>query len=143
MSSLIRIVIDTSVWISGVFFTGTPYRVLVAWRDQKFDVVYTPEALHEIESRLHQKALDFSMDPVDALEWIEYIKSFACFVPSTGAGAGICRDPKDDQFLDAAVSGGARYIVSGDQDLLTLDKFQGVKIIKPRDFLDLIESGKL
>ena len=47
-----------------------------------------------------------------------------------------CRDPKDDKFLDAAVAGGADYLVSGDEDLLVLDPFRGVPVLTPAAFLD-------
>jgi uncharacterized protein len=49
-----------------------------------------------------------------------------------------CRDPKDDKFLELAVSGHANYIVSGDSDLLALDPFRGVQIIPPHSFLKLV-----
>jgi len=47
-----------------------------------------------------------------------------------------CRDPKDDQFLSLAVSGGATHIMTGDKDLLVLDPFRGIRILTPHDFLE-------
>ena len=47
-----------------------------------------------------------------------------------------CRDPKDDKFLELAVSGNADYIITGDDDLLELNPFQNVKIITSREFLE-------
>lgn len=47
-----------------------------------------------------------------------------------------CRDPKDDKFLSLAVSGHATHIITGDQDILALDPFQGIRILTPRDFLE-------
>lgn len=49
----------------------------------------------------------------------------------------VCRDPKDDMFLEVAVSGEATYTVSGDQDLLALDLYENIRIVTPCDFLDL------
>ncbi len=49
----------------------------------------------------------------------------------------VCRDPKDDKFLELAVSGGATYIVTGDSDLLTLNPFRGIQILAPHSFLEL------
>ena len=46
-----------------------------------------------------------------------------------------CRDPKDDQILELAVSGNADCIVTGDDDLLTLNPFRGIAIITPANFL--------
>jgi putative PIN family toxin of toxin-antitoxin system len=48
-----------------------------------------------------------------------------------------CRDPKDDKFLELAVSGHSTYIVTGDSDLLALHPFQGIQIITPSVFLTL------
>lgn len=48
-----------------------------------------------------------------------------------------CRDPKDDKFLELAVSGRATHIISGDTDLLTLNPFRGIAILPPRAFLEL------
>ncbi|MFV1981484.1 MAG: putative toxin-antitoxin system toxin component, PIN family [Rhodothermia bacterium] len=47
-----------------------------------------------------------------------------------------CRDPKDNKYLEAAVSGGAECIVSGDDDLLVLHPFRRIPILRPRAFLD-------
>ncbi len=46
-----------------------------------------------------------------------------------------CRDPKDDKFLEPAISGRADVIISGDADLLTLDMFRGIPIITPSAFV--------
>ena len=46
-----------------------------------------------------------------------------------------CRDPKDDRVLELAVCGRADWIVTGDADLLVLDPFRGIRIVKPTDFL--------
>jgi putative PIN family toxin of toxin-antitoxin system len=45
-----------------------------------------------------------------------------------------CRDPRDDKFLQLALNGEAEAIVTGDQDLLALDPFHGVRILRPADF---------
>ena len=47
-----------------------------------------------------------------------------------------CRDPKDDKFLDIALNGDARMILTGDNDLLELHPFHGIEILKPADFLN-------
>ena len=47
----------------------------------------------------------------------------------------VCRDPKDDQILELAVSANATFIVTGDADLLALNPFRGVRIATPAEFL--------
>jgi uncharacterized protein len=49
---------------------------------------------------------------------------------------GICRDPKDNMFLELALSGNADLIISGDNDLLVLNQFRGIPVITPREFID-------
>jgi putative PIN family toxin of toxin-antitoxin system len=58
-------------------------------------------------------------------EWIE-----------VGGEIKECRDPKDNKFLEVAVSGGASHLVTGDSDLLALHPFRGVQIIAPQKFLE-------
>lgn len=49
----------------------------------------------------------------------------------------VCRDPKDNKILETALEGNAQYIVTGDPDLLVLKQFQGIRIVEPREFLEL------
>ena len=53
----------------------------------------------------------------------------------------VCRDPKDNQVLEAATSGRADVIVSGDEDLLVLNPFEGIPIVVPADFLAMLEQN--
>jgi len=46
-----------------------------------------------------------------------------------------CRDPKDDKYLELALAAGAETIVSGDDDLLMLDPWRGLRILRPADYL--------
>jgi len=133
-------ILDTNVWISGVFWRGTPYQILRAWRDEQFELIYTPETLAEIESRLRRKAIEFGADLNDVRDWLFYIRTFAHIIAASGDVKGVCRDPKDDKFLDAAVTGKAEYLVAGDRDLLEIGEYQTVKIVSPRQFLDLLRA---
>jgi hypothetical protein len=51
-----------------------------------------------------------------------------------------CRDPNDNKFLELAIDGQADVILTGDDDLLALDAFRGVRILTPRAFLEF--AGK-
>mgnify|MGYP001107555128 CR=1 FL=1 len=51
-----------------------------------------------------------------------------------------CRDPRDDKFLEVAVNGGAGYIVTGDDDLLVLDPFRGIRILTPQAFVGALQQ---
>ena len=52
----------------------------------------------------------------------------------------ICRDPYDDMFIECAVSCGASYIVSGDDDLLSLEKFNEIEIVTAKSYLAIIKE---
>jgi predicted nucleic acid-binding protein len=54
---------------------------------------------------------------------------------------GVCRDPHDDKFLAAAINGGATFLVTGDRDLLVLERFQDVEIITPQEFLGRLKGA--
>jgi uncharacterized protein len=47
----------------------------------------------------------------------------------------ICRDPKDNMFLDLGFASKADYIISGDKDLLSLERFENCKIVLPSEFI--------
>ncbi len=139
MSSTLVVVLDTSVWISGVFFRRSiPARVLRAWLNHRFEIVVNSETMAELERKLREKVAEFGADPALAEEWVAYVKTFARVVSVTGVTDGICRDSDDDKFLDAALNGRATYIVSSDHDLQVLGEYQGVKVLSPREFAELL-----
>ena len=79
--------------------------------------------------------------PDEALRWLADIVVLADLVQDTDAVTGVCRDPAADAVLAAAIEGRANPIVTGDDDLLVLGDYRGIKILTPRDFLDLIEGS--
>lgn len=66
--------------------------------------------------------------------FVEEIKSLSMEVEIT-ENVKLCRDPKDDKYLELALSGKADCIITGDQDLLTLNPFENIPIITPVEFL--------
>ena len=71
-------------------------------------------------------------DDIAALLQLVRLRGELVIPPHPGT---ICRDPKDDKFLAAALAGQADYIISGDADLLVLGRFQGIPILTPAEFL--------
>jgi len=59
-----------------------------------------------------------------------------CAVVSISVPIRVCRDPRDDKFIEAAVHSRANAIITGDLDLLALDPFHGIRILTPATFLD-------
>jgi putative PIN family toxin of toxin-antitoxin system len=130
---------DTNVWIIGIFFRrGVPSRVLEAWSVGSFEVVFTSETFAELNATLKQKINQFEADPVLVEEWLAYILSFSQTISVSIPVSGVCRDPKDDKFLEAAINAGAQYLISGDKDLLSIGAFRGIEVLSPVALLDVL-----
>ncbi len=119
--------------MSSVFFGGTPGRILRAWRDGKVDVVLSPEIVEEYVRVGEELAARFGVDLDPALE---LVAASALLVPSRPLAESVSRDPDDDKFLACAIAAGVEYIVSGDRDLLDVSPYEGVEVLRPRDFVD-------
>lgn len=137
----IRVVLDTNVWISGIFFSrGAPAQLLREWRDGTFEVVITAATLQELAKVLQRKTVQFDAPPGLAAAWLEFVRDYARQVKAAPMPQGLSRDPQDDMLLAAAVAGQARFLVTGDQDLLVLNSFSKIRIVSPRQFLDWLNG---
>jgi putative PIN family toxin of toxin-antitoxin system len=125
-----RIVLDTNVLISGIFWKGIPYKILKLWVNGQIEIVATNKIINEYFEVL--KRIDKSGEI--AKKWRELILKNVIIVKDKG-NIRISRDPDDDIFISCALSANANYIVSGDNDLLTLKEIEGIKIISPAVFI--------
>lgn len=134
-----RAVIDTSVWVSAIFWTGLPHRLLLRWRSGEFEIVMSPALLSELNRVICSIASRIGAPPDLADEWLDIITLGAeLVVPAEAVTA--CRDPSDNAMLEAAAAGRVDCIVSGDRDLLSLTEFRGIPIVTPAQFLASLES---
>ncbi len=135
-----RIVIDTSVLVSGLIRPqGIPGDVLRFLRNGKFTALYSNETIMEIvdvlgRNKFRQK---YHIEPDDISALINLIRLRGeAIVPEVTITD--CRDPKDNKFLEVALTGGADYLVSGDSDLLSMNPYQSIPILNPAEFLAVI-----
>jgi putative PIN family toxin of toxin-antitoxin system len=70
--------------------------------------------------------------------WFEDIVVLSHLVAGEHEFAGASKDPDDDKYIAAAIEGRARFVVAGDSDLLDLKEYDGIRIVSPRVFLDLL-----
>lgn len=129
-----RLVVDTNLWISRLLMpNGTAARAVdhaLAW-----GVPLMSEAtLAELADVLARPKFDRYVSLDDRQGFLQRLGGVVRIVTVTQT-IRACRDPKDDKFLDVAVSGDASLIVTGDQDLLVLHSFHGIDILAPADFL--------
>ena len=129
-----RLVVDTSVFVSGFFFTGPPYQILDAWRRRRVDLVVSPEILEEY--RATGVALSAEFPAVDLGPWLELVQARGTVVGAPPLEAQVCTDPDDDKFLACARAGRVKLIVSGDKALLRASGCSGITVLTPRRFVD-------
>ena len=127
-----RIVLDTNILISGVFFRGKERNLLEIWFSGKFDVICTEEIFEEYSEVLTRFAKKSSGNKHQKIT--DIIAKNCLFIKNV-YNEKYSRDPKDDKFINCAISGGEKYIVSGDKDLLVLKKIGGLEIITAPNFL--------
>lgn len=140
-SKPLPVILDTNVWISGIFFErGAPAQLLARWRDGHFVVIVTSATLAELSEVLYRKTAQFGAPIELAAQWLEFIQAYAIQVEVETHLQGLSRDPKDDMLLEATVAGEVDFLVTGDQDLLVLGSIGSAQIISPRAFLDWLES---
>lgn len=129
-----KVVIDTNVFISGVFFTGAPSKILEAWRDERVRVVLSPDIFEEY--RRVGDVLNTQFPGVDIERILELLANNSEIVSPGGLPVPVCEDPDDDKFLSCALKSGASVIISGDKHLLKASGYKGLQIITPRRFVD-------
>lgn len=131
---MIKAVLDTNVFISALFWKGSPYQVLKNGIEGEFVIVSSSEILAEVRERLLNK---FEFPPEDTFSFIEII-TVNSFIVDPLLNLNIVKvDPKDNKIIECAVAGKADYIVSGDKHLLDIKEYDKIKIISPKEFLEI------
>ena len=130
-----RFVVDTNVLISALLFKNSvPFRAIELAEKQGI-ILYSEATLNELEQVLNRKKFNKYLSLEDRQVFLLKFISTSELVSITEKIA-VCRDEKDNKFLELAVSGNANVIVTGDLDLLVLNPFQAVEIVTPDIFID-------
>lgn len=138
-----RAVVDTNVLI-GRYLSPTriPAQVLVRWRQEAFDLEVSEPILAEYRKVLayaHVRRIHRMSDDEIQRE-VENLREYGLVVETIEKLAVVANDPADDKFVEAAVAGGAEFIVSGDRHLLLLRSYQGVRVLTPAAFLAVLDA---
>ena len=126
-----RIVIDTNVLVSGIFFGGFPRKILNSVVGQKITACATAEIINEYEE-IVQEMIDRKQGHINKAILTPLINALEIIEPITHVE--ICRDPDDNKFLGCAKDSHALYIVSGDKDLLVIEEYENIQIMTAKDF---------
>lgn len=125
-----KIVLDTNVLISGIFWGGSPRKVLSLWAENKIHLLVTRKILNEYLNVLHK--IDSKGET--AAKWGAFVLENSVILENKNL-VQVCRDPEDNKFLNCSITGGANYLVSGDDDLLSLKIIRSTEILTPVQFL--------
>lgn len=137
-----RVVLDANVLVSAILSPrGAPAKILQAWQAEEFDVVISGAILEEIGRvlRYPKIARRHRWSEEQLRTFLDDLAHIAIPTPGELTLAAIPNDPPDNRYLECAVEGEADYIVSGDDDLLKLGTYEGIEILTPRAFLDILQ----
>ena len=138
-----RVVVDTNILVRALIVPhGTVGPVLLRLRQGDYVLLYAHSFLEELVDVLHRPRirLKYGLTEQDIETVISLILLRGEAVDPQEQIAA-CRDPKDDKFLEVAVSGKADVIVTGDEDLLVLHPFAGIPILPSAAFLEMLDAA--
>jgi putative PIN family toxin of toxin-antitoxin system len=116
-------VVDTGVLVAGIFWRHEPRRCVQAWLHGLFTMAVSEPIFAEYERVLREVKADQGFT-TDLAPWLEAVRNTALWVNPHTLSEPVCRDPKDDMMIEAALAAGAR----------TRNPF-GVRILTPRQWL--------
>ncbi len=129
-----KVVIDTNVLISGIFWSGNPHQILEYWKAGKIELIVSLEILEEY----HRVAevLSNKYPGIDIHLILELISLHSVLVETPMSYPKISVDPDDDKFMICAESSNTKIVISGDKHLLEVNGYHGISVLKPKQFLD-------
>lgn len=128
----VKCVVDTNVLISAVLTKGAPFRILEHLIKNNA-LIFSKETISELSSRITQSKFDKYVSAEDREAYVNNLILSADLVIIDNLIQG-CRDRDDDKFLETAVKSNAHFIISSDQDILTMHQFEGIDIVTVQDF---------
>ncbi len=136
-----RIVVDTVVFVRALINPYGRWGRLVFEYADRYDLVLSEPITREVLAVLHRPELTrkYRSDPTRNLAML-IARLGALQIVELATIPPVSRDPSDDKFLATARAAGATYLVSEDEDLLTLKEYEGIPIIDAGTFLQLLEQ---
>jgi uncharacterized protein len=135
MSGKPRFVLDTKVLISALMLSRSKPRLAWNWARRIGVILASHDTLRELASVLRRPKLAAYVSPFESAAFLTELARVVELVP-IGERVELCRDPRDDKFLELALAGRADFLLTGDADLLELHPFRGTAIVTPAAYLD-------
>lgn len=137
---LLKLVLDTTTLVSAFFWEGNESDLFRKIEQGKANLYITREILKEVEEVIKRPKFRQAMlnAGLTADQIIQKIIASSHLAVGPRLNINICRDEKDNKFLECAENAEADYIVSGDEDLLSLKKYKNISIVRSSEILELI-----
>jgi len=137
MTTDLRVVFDTNVVISAMLLPLSIPRQALDRAMREGRPLISTATITELDAVIHLPKFDKYLSEEERIEFLTTLVHEAELVNVVEAVTD-CRDPRDNKFLELAVSGRATHIVTGDSDLLVLHPFRGIIVVSPSAFLTLV-----
>ena len=126
-----RIVIDTNIVASAIFFGGRPRELLELLLQRELRAFISQEIVDEYRDTIEYLQNEYPNKRV-AVPLTQIIS--ACEMMEPTSIVMVCRDPDDDKFIACAVDSRSLYVVSGDKDLLAVKQYADVRVVTVAEF---------
>ncbi len=127
-----RIVLDTNVFISGIFWEGNfCSQIIDGWKRGRFQLISSLKIIDELIETLRNFKISMNEDLIK--EWKNLIIENSIMINPLTTIKVVKDDPEDDKFIEVAIDGEADFIISQDKHLLKLKEYNKIKILKPEE----------
>lgn len=138
----VRVVLDTNILVSGLLWDGGPRRILLSARNGAIELFISPPLVDELRDVLARPkfAVRLAAAATSVVTLVNGLLALATLVQPTEIPPTVELDPDDDAVLACAIAASAVFIVSGDDHLLSLGTFRGIRIVKATELLFYLDE---
>ena len=133
-----KVVLDSNIFVSSFFWKGNPRKVFDRVTNGVDELFITDEILDEITRVMSRKKFNLNINEIK--DYVNVIESYSIKLICKSKLKKISRDIDDDKILQCGLEGNVDFIITGDDDLLVLKNYENIKIVTPKEYLNLLEN---
>lgn len=139
---MIRAVLDTNVLASGATHSaGHSGQLVMAWRRRAFQLIVSEHILDELAETLEDRYFKRRLTRRERQAAVNRLRQRAELSDAYTRLTGLDLSAEDSQVLATAVSAGAEYVVTGDDEFLAIEQYHGIRIVTPSEFLGILRHS--
>jgi uncharacterized protein len=131
-----KITLDSNIFVSSFYWAGNPRKVFERVTNGLDELYITDDILNEVKTVMSRKKFDTNANEIE--EYIKVIESYSIKLEPKNIVKKVSRDEKDNKILQCGFEGNVDFIVSGDNDLLVLKEYEKIKIVNPKNYLEIL-----